>query len=71
MRRPLRGINDNKILSPQQKAFLREFTKTELTNAFRFTGGTALSAFYLEHRLSEDLDFFSSEKIPFYVTSQP
>jgi len=26
-----------------------------------------LSAFYLEHRMSEDLDFFSSEKVPFYL----
>jgi len=29
---------------------------------FYFTGGTALSAVYLHHRLSEDLDFFSPEK---------
>jgi len=26
------------------------------------TGGTALSEFYLKHRLSEDLDFFTEEK---------
>ncbi len=70
MRRPLRGISDNRILTSQQKTFLEEFTRTELRNAFRLTGGTALSAFYLEHRSSEDLDFFSSEKIPFYVTEE-
>jgi predicted nucleotidyltransferase component of viral defense system len=29
---------------------------------FRLTGGTALRAFYLEHRLSEDLDFFLMRK---------
>ncbi|MDP2960733.1 MAG: nucleotidyl transferase AbiEii/AbiGii toxin family protein, partial [candidate division Zixibacteria bacterium] len=34
---------------------------------FRLTGGTALSAFYLEHRLSEDLDFFSKENVPLNV----
>ncbi len=35
-------------------------------NNFYLTGGTALSAFYLEHRLSMDLDFFtdSDEKMP-------
>ena len=26
---------------------------------FYFTGGTALSAFYLEHRFSQDLDLFT------------
>jgi len=30
-----------------------------ITKNFYFTGGTALSAFYLHHRYSEDLDFFS------------
>ena len=30
-----------------------------ITDWFYFTGGTALSEFYLHHRLSEDLDFFS------------
>ena len=29
-------------------------------NAFYLTGGTALSAFYLNHRKSNDLDFFTS-----------
>lgn len=67
MRKPIRGINDNKILTPHQKGFLQSFIKSDLKDVFRLTGGTALSAFYLEHRLSEDLDFFSSEKIPFYI----
>lgn len=30
---------------------------------FYLTGGTALSAFYLRHRYSEDLDFFSEKEI--------
>ncbi len=30
-----------------------------IKDRFYFTGGTALSAFYLHHRYSEDLDFFS------------
>ncbi len=70
MKSPQRGISDNKILTPQQKNFLQEFIKSDLRGVFRFTGGTALSAFYLEHRLSDDLDFFSSEKIPFYIPEE-
>lgn len=31
------------------------------TSTFYLTGGTALSAFYLHHRESEDLDFFSEK----------
>ncbi len=34
-----------------------------ITDWFYFTGGTALSEFYLHHRYSEDLDFFSQDKI--------
>ncbi len=70
MKEPLKGIDDNRILTLHQKLFLNKFTKSELREAFRLTGGTALSAFYLEHRLSEDLDFFSSEKIPLSVLEE-
>lgn len=34
------------------------FSKNELRN-FYLTGGTALAGFYLNHRISDDLDFFS------------
>ena len=64
MKKPAAGIEDNKILTPQQIHFIRLFLNSELKHFFRLTGGTALSAFYLEHRLSEALDFFSTEKIP-------
>lgn len=67
MKKPVRGLKDNRILSPAQVSFLEGFVQSDLNNIFRLTGGTALSAFYLEHRLSEDLDFFSSENIPFYL----
>ena len=30
---------------------------------FYFTGGTALAHYYLQHRLSDDLDFFSKDEI--------
>ncbi len=67
MIRPQKGIENNIILTEMQKKFLRDFKTSDLKIVYRITGGTALSAFYLEHRLSEDLDFFSSEKVPAYV----
>lgn len=51
------------ILDNLQKAFLKEFSKTALAKDFFLTGGTALSAFYLKHRHSEDLDFFTTAHV--------
>jgi predicted nucleotidyltransferase component of viral defense system len=49
------------ILAGDQKRTLGLFGKSEsLRNLFYLTGGTALAAFYLEHRYSDDLDFFTS-----------
>lgn len=46
--------------SPLQKQIFDKVSKDPgLSKQFYFTGGTALSAFYLHHRESEDLDFFS------------
>ena len=43
-----------------QQQIFDEFSKNHnLVKQFYFTGGTALSAVYLHHRESEDLDFFS------------
>ncbi|MFQ5865173.1 MAG: nucleotidyl transferase AbiEii/AbiGii toxin family protein [bacterium] len=42
------------ILNPLQNSFLDEFFQQ--TQEFYLTGGTALSAFYLQHRYSEDID---------------
>jgi len=51
------------IITAQQEKFLDFFAKTPaLAEEFYFTGGTALSKFYLEHRFSEDLDFFSEKE---------
>lgn len=52
------------ILTPRQSDFL-ELAKKDpwITKNFFFTGGTALAEFYLRHRLSEDLDFFSEKEI--------
>lgn len=48
------------LLSIKQKLFLKYFSQTPpLNTQFYLTGGTALSEYYLQHRYSEDLDFFS------------
>ncbi len=62
-----RKIKENKILTKEQISFLESFIRSDLKKIFRLSGGTALSAFYLEHRYSYDLVFFSEEKIPFYI----
>lgn len=50
------------ILSENQKRILDLLSKEkEICNYFYLTGGTALSEFYLQHRLSEDLDFFAED----------
>lgn len=53
------------ILTPHQSQVLELIAKTKsLTDKFYLTGGTALAEFYLKHRLSEDLDFFSEQECP-------
>lgn len=53
----------NKILTQNQIAVLRKIGQNKfLTDNFYLTGGTALAAFYLNHRFSEDLDFFSEKE---------
>ena len=47
---PLAG---NAILDPGQKEFLRAFVRSPLAGRYYLSGGTALAAFHLEHRLSE------------------
>lgn len=51
---------EDKILTNRQIAFLKEIGRNEfISQNFYLTGGTALAGFYLQHRYSEDLDFFS------------
>ena len=52
-----------KNLTKKQRLIFDEFANNSFlrTNLY-FTGGTALSAVYLQHRLSEDLDFFSEKE---------
>ena len=47
-------------LTPAQAAVVRALP-AGLRESFVLTGGTALAAFYLGHRLSDDLDFFARE----------
>jgi hypothetical protein len=56
------------IITPVQRNLMITFGKTPDASSFYLTGGTALSEFYLSHRRSYDLDFFTGEEnlvIPF------
>jgi len=56
------------ILDRIQQKILSLFSTIPEHDSFYLTGGTALSAFYLHHRKSRDLDFFSDVEeliIPF------
>lgn len=48
------------VLQKIQKEILTSLKALPDRGAFYLTGGTALSAFYLSHRKSNDLDFFTS-----------
>lgn len=48
-------------LTPGQRSFLDHLLSSPLVEAFYLTGGTALSAFHLHHRRSDDLDLFSRQ----------
>lgn len=51
------------IFSPFQKQIFETLVQEKfITENFRLTGGTALSEFYLKHRYSEDLDFFTDKE---------
>lgn len=52
-------LKGNPILFAHQVKLLKLFFSTPFAKPFFLTGGTALSAFYLQHRESQDLDFFS------------
>ncbi len=65
------------LLTKNQSEFLNFFgSNLELNKNFYLTGGTALSEFYLQHRFSEDLDFFNENEFlqtditPFVKKSQ-
>ena len=49
------------ILTPWQKTVLELVSQKGDLDTFYLSGGTALAGFYLHHRYSDDLDFFSFE----------
>jgi predicted nucleotidyltransferase component of viral defense system len=50
-------------LTALQQNVLHEVVANPALASFYLSGGTALSAFHLHHRLSDDLDFFCSEAV--------
>lgn len=51
------------ILTPLQRRVLVSFFQNDLgRHGYYLTGGTALSAFYLHHRYSDDLDLFTRKQ---------
>ncbi len=57
-------MGKKKILTKSQEAILHALGETSLVRErFYLSGGTALAGFYLAHRFSEDLDFFSEQEV--------
>lgn len=54
---------EQEILTPLQKQVLKRVSEAEALSDFYLSGGTALAAFYLHHRYSDDLDFFSPNEV--------
>src|SRR5207245_161566 len=54
------------ILTATQTSFLTEFFRdSKETEPFYLSGGTALAEYYLQHRYSDDLDFFTRDRESF------
>lgn len=58
------------ILTPERVRVMELISKEPRLTNFYLSGGTALSAFYFQHRDSEDLDFFSFEPINWLVVQE-
>lgn len=59
------------ILTPDQHTVIKLLSKRpELSKQFYLSGDTALAAFYLRHRMSDDLDFFTDGEVPLATVSQ-
>src|SRR3989338_7105778 len=54
------GTNSLDILTRVQRAILQCVSAVPGQEQFYLTGGTALAYFYLQHRQSHDLDFFTT-----------
>ena len=54
-----------KILTDKQKKIIKLVVENNnIQQNFYLTGGTALAEYYFQHRISDDLDFFSEEPFP-------
>ena len=51
----------HQLLTALQQKFIHVFVQIPDHSFFYLTGGTALAEYYLGHRLSYDLDFFTSD----------
>ena len=49
------------LLTPLQCTFVQAFARLPEQERFYLAGGTALAEYYLGHRLSFDIDFFTPE----------
>src|SRR2546428_1111807 len=57
------GNMDSSVLTPlQQQVLVALFDNGLADRGYYLTGGTALSAVYLQHRYSDDLDFFTRKR---------
>lgn len=63
-------LTDELTFTPLQKTIFDKFSKERHLKQFYFTGGTALSAIYLHHRESEDMDFFSKDDFSNTITDE-
>lgn len=60
---PEQRSDPTRVLTPFQVRFLKAFfADPHWSPKFFLTGGTALSAFHLQHRVSEDLDLFTRDE---------
>ena len=62
-------MGQNSIINSKQRLILDEVKADSRFSAFYFTGGTALSEFYLQHRESVDLDFFTKDVFDSQLTT--
>lgn len=54
-------LHGKDLLTPIQRSFITKFATLPDQAQFYLAGGTALAEYYLGHRLSFDLDFFTAE----------
>ena len=56
---------EKRIITDFQMDVMARFGESEYRETFYLTGGTALAEFYLRHRYSDDLDFFTPVETSF------